>query len=141
MRVLIADDSSTMRTILRRALEGLGVGGVIEAADGLQAIELFKASHGFDLIVTDWNRPGKTGIELVHEIRAIDTHVPIVMITTESEKTRVVEAIQAGVSDYLIKPFATERLLATLKRFISGYVHSALDQRDGMPTICGSSAR
>src|SRR5947208_1834578 len=105
MRVLLADDSSTMRTIIRRALESLGVTGTIEAADGLQAIEMFKASNGFDLVLTDWNMPGKTGMELIHEIRALDANVPIVMITTEAEKMRVLEAIQAGVSDYLIKPF------------------------------------
>ena len=119
MRVLLADDSSTMRTIIRRALESLGVTGTVEAADGLQAIEMFKASNGFDLVLTDWNMPGKTGMELIHEIRAIDANVPIVMITTEAEKMRVLEAIKAGVSDYLIKPFTTDLLRAKLELFIA----------------------
>jgi len=119
MRVLLADDSGTMRTIIKRSLESLGVSGAVEAADGLQAIELFKTGGGFELVLTDWNMPGKTGIEVVREIRALDGKVPIVMVTTEAEKTRVMEAIQAGVSDYLVKPFTTEVLRAKLERFTS----------------------
>jgi two-component system chemotaxis response regulator CheY len=117
MRVLLADDSGTMRTIIRRSLESLGVTGAVEAADGLQAIELFKAGKGFDLILTDWNMPGKTGVDVAREIRALDPHVPIVMVTTEAEKSRVLEAIQAGVSDYLVKPFSTEALRKKLEKF------------------------
>ncbi|HMC11455.1 MAG TPA: response regulator, partial [Pirellulaceae bacterium] len=117
MRVLLADDSGTMRTIIRRSLESLGVTGAVEAADGLQAIELFKAGNGFDLVFTDWNMPGKSGLEVVREIRALDPRVPIVMVTTEAEKSRVLEAIQAGVSDYLIKPFTTELLRKKLEQF------------------------
>ena len=116
MRVLLVDDSATMRTIIRRSLESLGFTGTIEAADGLQAIEQFKAG-GIDLILTDWNMPGKTGIELVHEIRALDQTVPIVMVTTEAERGRVLEAIEAGVSDYLVKPISTELLKTRLARF------------------------
>jgi two-component system chemotaxis response regulator CheY len=119
MRVLLADDSGTMRTIIKRSLASLGVSGAVEAADGLQAIELFKTGGGFELVLTDWNMPGKTGIEVVREIRALDDKVPIVMVTTEAEKTRVMEAIQAGVSDYLVKPFTTEVLRAKLERFTS----------------------
>jgi two-component system chemotaxis response regulator CheY len=117
MRVLLADDSGTMRTIIRRALESLGVTTATEACDGLQAVELFKVGAGFDLVVTDWNMPGKSGIEVVREIRALDKHVPIVMVTTESDKSRVMEAIAAGVSDYLIKPFTTELLRKKLERY------------------------
>lgn len=118
MRVLLADDSGTMRTIIRRSLESVGVGTVVEAADGLQALELFKAGAGFDLVLTDWNMPGKTGIELIRDIRAIDKKTPIVMITTEAEKSRVIEAIQAGVTDYLVKPFTTDVLRAKLEKFV-----------------------
>jgi two-component system, chemotaxis family, chemotaxis protein CheY len=119
MRVLLADDSGTMRAIIRRSLESLGVTGAVEAADGLQAIELFKAGNGFDLVLTDWNMPGKTGIEVAREIRAVDANVPIVMVTTEADKSRVLEAIQAGVSDYLVKPFTTDTLRQKLERFTS----------------------
>ena len=117
MRVLLADDSEIMRMIIRRALESLGVTGILEAADGLQAIEMFRASNGFNLVVTDWNMPGKSGIELIHEIRALDPQVPIVMITVEADHDRVREAIQAGVSDYLIKPFTTDLLRSKLELF------------------------
>jgi two-component system chemotaxis response regulator CheY len=105
-----------MRTIIRRSLESLGVTGAVEAVDGIQALQLFKEG-GFDLILTDWNMPGKTGIELAREVRALDKKIPIVMITTEAERTRVLEAIQAGVSDYLVKPFTTEVLKQKLERF------------------------
>src|SRR5438270_12181715 len=114
MRVLLADESHTMRSIVRRALESLGVRKIVEAIDGPQALEMLKASRGFNLIVTDWNMPVKSGGELIHEIRALDPDVPIVMITSEADKWRVLEAIKAGVSDDLIKPFTTELLRSKL---------------------------
>lgn len=114
MRVLIADDSATMRTIIRRSLEGLAFTNTVEAPDGIQAIHKFNEG-GIDLVLTDWNMPGKTGLEVVREIRAIDKKVPIIMVTTEAEKTRVVEAIQAGVSDYLVKPFTADVLKKKLE--------------------------
>ena len=118
MRVLLADESHTMRSIVRRALESLGVRKTVEASDGPQALEMLKASRGFNLIVTDWNMPVKSGGELIHEIRALDPDVPIVMITSEADKWRVLEAIKAGVSDYLIKPFTTELLRSKLEQFV-----------------------
>jgi two-component system chemotaxis response regulator CheY len=116
IRVLIADDSGTMRTIIRRSLESIGITNPVEAADGTQAISMFQAGQ-FDLVLTDWNMPGKSGLEVARAIRAQDKQVPIVMITTESEKTRVVEAIQAGVSDYLVKPFTPDGLRSKLEKF------------------------
>jgi two-component system chemotaxis response regulator CheY len=116
-RVLLADDSGTMRTIIRRSLESLGVTGTIEAADGNQAVAAFKPGE-FDLVLTDWNMPGKTGIEVTRSIRAVDKQVPIIMVTTEAEKARVLEAIQAGISDYLTKPFTTDLLRQKLDKFL-----------------------
>jgi two-component system, chemotaxis family, chemotaxis protein CheY len=116
-RVLLADDSGTMRTIIRRSLESLGVASVVEAADGTQAVATFKPG-GFDLVLTDWNMPGKTGVEVARAIREVDKKIPIVMITTEAEKARVLEALQAGVSDYLVKPFTTEKLKEKLEKFV-----------------------
>lgn len=116
-RVLLADDSGTMRTIIRRSLEALGVKGTTEAADGLQAVSLFNPGE-FDLVLTDWNMPGKNGLEVVQDIRGRDAKIPIVMITTESERARVVEAIKAGVSDYLVKPFTTDGLREKLVKFV-----------------------
>ncbi len=70
----------------------------------------------FDLVLTDWNMPGKTGLEVIKEIRAKDAKVPIIMITTEAEKSRVLAAIQAGVSDYLVKPFTPDTLREKLAK-------------------------
>ena len=117
MRVLLADDSGTMRTIIRRTLESFGVTNTVETGDGLEALELYKSTGGFDLILTDWNIRGKSGLELVREIRALDKQVPIVMVTTESEKSRVLEAIAAGVTDYLVKPFTSDALRKKLERY------------------------
>lgn len=117
IRVLLADDSGTMRTIIRRSLEALGVKDPVEANDGLQAVSLFQPGQ-FDLVLTDWNMPQKNGLEVVRAIRAQDGKIPIVMITTESERAQVVEAIKAGVSDYLVKPFTTEELRTKLERFV-----------------------
>jgi two-component system chemotaxis response regulator CheY len=116
MRVLLADDSRTMRTIIRRSLNLMDGMSIVEAADGLEAIDLFKSGK-FDLVLTDWNMPGKTGLEVVRAIRDSDKNVPIIMITTEAERGRVVVAIQAGVSDYLVKPFTAEVLQKKLDKF------------------------
>ncbi len=114
-RVLVADDSSTMRKIIIRSLQAVGIPSAVEAADGAEAVAVFKPGH-FDLVLTDWNMPGKSGLDVVKEIRAKDPKVPIIMITTEAEKGRVVQAIQAGVSDYLVKPFTPETLREKLEK-------------------------
>ena len=114
-RVLVADDSSTMRKIILRSLNAVGVPSAVEAADGEDAVKLFKPGE-FDLILTDWNMPGKNGLEVTQDIRAKDPNVPIIMVTTEAEKTRVLEAIQAGVSDYLVKPFTADTLREKLEK-------------------------
>jgi len=108
-RVLVADDSSTMRKIIIRSLQAVGVPTAVEAADGNEAVSLFSPGQ-CDMVLTDWNMPGKTGIEVVQAIRAQDPKVPIIMVTTEAEKARVMQAIQAGVSDYLVKPFTADTL-------------------------------
>lgn len=114
-RVLVADDSSTMRKIILRSLQAVGVTETVEAQDGAEAVALFKPGQ-FDLVLTDWNMPGKSGLEVIQEIRAQDSKVPIIMVTTEAEKGRVLQAIQAGVSDYLIKPFTADTLREKLEK-------------------------
>jgi two-component system chemotaxis response regulator CheY len=104
-----------MRKIILRSLQAVGVSTATEAADGAEALALFKPGD-FDLVLTDWNMPGKTGLEVVQEIRAQDANVPIIMITTEAEKGRVMQAIQAGVSDYLVKPFTADTLREKLDK-------------------------
>jgi len=114
-RVLVADDSSTMRKIILRSLQAVGVKDVAEAADGQEAIALF-APGKFDLILTDWNMPGMTGLDLLKAIRAQDAQIPVIMVTTEAEKSRILEAIQAGVTDYLVKPFQPDALREKLEK-------------------------
>ncbi|MHB8899465.1 MAG: response regulator [Thermoguttaceae bacterium] len=114
-RVLVADDSSTMRKIILRSLQAVGVTDATEAADGTEAVALFKPGE-YQMVLTDWNMPGKTGLEVIQEIRAQDANVPIIMITTEAEKGRVMQAIQAGVSDYLVKPFTADTLREKLEK-------------------------
>ncbi len=114
-RVLVADDSSTMRKIILRSLQAVGVTEVTEAADGTEAVAMFKPGE-FEMVLTDWNMPGKTGLEVVEEIREMDKDIPIIMVTTEAEKGRVLQAIQAGVSDYLVKPFTADTLREKLEK-------------------------
>ena len=114
-KALVADDSSTMRKIIIRSLQAVGVTDTVEACDGDEAVQLFEMGK-FDLVLTDWNMPGKNGLEVVQAIREIDKDVTIMMVTTEGEKARVIEAIQAGVNDYLVKPFTAEMLREKLEK-------------------------
>lgn len=114
-RVLVADDSSTMRKIIFRSLQAVGVTDIAEAADGTEAVALF-APGKFDMVLTDWNMPGMTGLEVLKAIRAQDQQIPVIMVTTEAEKSRVLEAIQAGVTDYLVKPFTPDTLREKLEK-------------------------
>ena len=118
MRVLVADDSRLMRKVISRALDALGVTDVCEAVDGVEAIEAFGRGK-FDLVLTDWNMPDKTGLEVLKEIRGQGSNVPVIMITTESDERRIKEAIQAGVTDYLAKPFDTSKIREKLQKYIS----------------------
>jgi two-component system chemotaxis response regulator CheY len=115
-RVLIVDDAATMRKIILRLLAAMGPFEVIEAADGDDALSLFQASR-FDLVLTNWNMPGRDGLSLVREIRRVNRSVPVIMVTTESEKSRVLQAIEAGVSDYIVKPFTADTLQQKVRRF------------------------
>ncbi|MBX3414253.1 MAG: response regulator [Pirellulales bacterium] len=119
MNVLVADDSRMMRNVIRRCLESLGVGSVLEAEDGAEALRVF-SDNSVDMVITDWNMPNKTGLELLREIRERGSKVPVLMVTTEAEKSRIIEAAQAGVSDYLAKPFDNETLRQKLEKFGCG---------------------
>ena len=115
-KVLVVDDSGTLRKIIIRALNSAGMSDTVEAGDGVEALGAFQKSP-FSLVLTDWNMPNKSGLELTKDIRSLGSKVPIFMITTESEKTRVVEAIQAGITDYLVKPFTQEQLQEKLTKY------------------------
>jgi len=117
MTVLVVDDSGTLRTIQKRCLNKLGVTDVVEEEDGLKALHKFEAGS-FDLVVTDWNMPNMDGLTLLKEIRKRNALIPVVMVTTEAERSRVMEAVAAGVSDYLVKPFTSEGLREKLKKWV-----------------------
>lgn len=120
-KVLVVDDSGTMRKIILRSLNALGVTDVVEAGDGSDGLDLFNQQQ-FDIVLTDWNMPRMTGLELLKAIRGSGSTIPVVLITTEAEKGRVLEAVQAGVSDYLVKPFETEGLRQKLRKFVAAGV-------------------
>ncbi|MCO6043799.1 response regulator [Aeoliella sp. ICT_H6.2] len=115
IKALIADDSGVMRKIIVRAATAAGISEITEAVDGADAIAKFGQEH-FDLVLTDWNMPNKSGLEVIQEIRDTGSTVPIIMVTTEGEKASVLQAIQAGVSDYLTKPFEADALLAKIEK-------------------------
>lgn len=117
LKVLVADDSGVMRKILIRALNACGVSDIVEAGDGAEAISLFE-KQPFDLVLTDWNMPNKTGLEVLQSIRGAGSQAPVIMITTEAEASRVKEAIAAGVTDYLAKPFENDMLRAKLDKLV-----------------------
>ena len=117
MKVLLVDDSKTMRNIQRKVLTALNVTDFSEAGDGLEALSCIASTPGgFNLILIDWNMPNMDGHTLVQKIRQTDKSTPLIMCTTEAEKTRVVEAIKAGVNNYVIKPFTPETLIDKVKQ-------------------------
>jgi two-component system, chemotaxis family, chemotaxis protein CheY len=112
MRILIVDDFSTMRRIVKNLLGDLGFTNTAEADDGKTAWPMLETGE-FDFVVTDWNMPGMTGIELLRLIRSSPktAKIPVLMVTAEAQKSQIIEAAQAGVNGYIIKPFTA----ATLK--------------------------
>ena len=115
MRIMLVDDSRTIRNIQKNVLKQLGHTDVVEAADGVEALARF-GEQVPDLMFVDWNMPNMDGITLVHKIREVNKTVPIIMCTTEAEKSRVLEAIKAGVNNYIVKPFTVESLAEKIKQ-------------------------
>ncbi len=111
MKILIVDDFSTMRRIIKNLLRDLGFTNTHEADDGTTALPMLK-SGDFDFLVTDWNMPGMTGIDLLKEIRADASlaSLPTLMVTAEAKRDQIVEAAQAGVNGYVVKPFTAQVL-------------------------------
>ncbi|MBS1156354.1 MAG: histidine kinase [Proteobacteria bacterium] len=117
MRILVVDDFSTMRRIVRNLLKELGFSNVDEAEDGQIALHKLKNGH-FDFIVSDWNMPNMTGIELLKAVRADPQlkHIPLMMVTAEAKKENIIEAATAGASGYIVKPFTAATLDEKLKK-------------------------
>jgi two-component system chemotaxis response regulator CheY len=111
MKILVVDDMSTMRRIVKNILKQLGFANVEEAENGQEGLDKLKAG-GFGFVVSDWNMPVMTGIEMLRAIRA-DAAIkalPVLMVTAEAQQENLVEAVKAGVSNYIVKPFTAETL-------------------------------
>lgn len=111
MKILVVDDFSTMRRIIKNLLRDLGFNNTQEADDGLTALPKLQ-SGDFDFLVTDWNMPGMQGIDLLKAVRADPklSKLPVLMVTAEAKKEQIVEAAQAGVNGYIVKPFTAGTL-------------------------------
>ncbi|MBN2560655.1 MAG: response regulator [Phycisphaerae bacterium] len=109
MKILLVDDSRTIRNIQKNTLKTLGHEDVVEAGDGLEALAHL-AKESVDLMLVDWNMPNMDGITLIKRVREKDQQTPIIMVTTEAEKSRVLEAVKAGVNNYVVKPFTADTL-------------------------------
>ncbi|MBI2400242.1 MAG: chemotaxis response regulator CheY [Deltaproteobacteria bacterium] len=111
MKILVVDDFSTMRRIIKNILREIGYNNVDEADDGSTALEKLKSAK-FDFVVTDWNMPNMPGIELLKAIRSDDVlkDTPVLMVTAEAAKENVVTAVAAGVNNYIVKPFTAAAL-------------------------------
>ena len=117
MKVLVVDDFSTMRRIVKNLLRDLGFTNISEADDGSTALPMLQGGD-FDFVVTDWNMPGMQGIDLLKAIRADDSlkHIPVLMVTAEAKKEQIVMAAQAGVNGYIVKPFTAATLKTKLDK-------------------------
>lgn len=119
MKVLLVDDSRTIRNIQKNVLKQIGHTDITEAADGVEALQRIGETRP-DLVLIGWNMPKMDGITLVRKIRETDKDLVLIMCTTEAEKRRVIEAIKAGVNSYIVKPFTsdtlTEKINATLAK-------------------------
>ncbi|ATD68807.1 response regulator [Luteimonas chenhongjianii] len=111
MRILVVDDFSTMRRIVKNLLSDLGFNNTVEAEDGNSAMAVLR-QDAVELVITDWNMPGMTGIELLREIRADARFrtLPVLMVTAEAKREQIIEAAQTGVNGYIIKPFTAQTL-------------------------------
>jgi two-component system chemotaxis response regulator CheY len=117
MKILIVDDFSTMRRIIKNLLRDLGFTNTAEADDGTTALPMLEGGQ-FDFVITDWNMPGMTGIDLLKAIRANDRlkSLPILMVTAEAKRDQIIAAAQAGVNGYVVKPFTAAALQEKIEK-------------------------
>ena len=120
MQILVVDDFSTMRRIIKGLLQDLGYANITEADDGQTALPLLKEG-AFDLLITDWNMPGMHGVELLRQVRADQrlATLPVLMLTAEAKREQIVEAAQAGVNGYVIKPFTAAVLKEKIEKIFA----------------------
>jgi two-component system chemotaxis response regulator CheY len=119
LKFLVVDDFSTMRRIIKNLLHDLGYSNVTEADDGKTALPMLQAGN-FDFLITDWNMPGMPGLDLIKAVRADArlAKMPVLMLTAEAKRDQIIEAAQAGVNGYVIKPFTAETLKEKLDKIL-----------------------
>lgn len=117
MRVLVVDDFATMRRIVKNVLKQIGFTNIDEADDGKSALKELK-KEAYDLVLCDWNMPEMPGIDLLVAVRADDQlkEIPFVMVTAEAQKDNILEAVKAGVTNYVVKPFTADTVEQKLKK-------------------------
>ncbi|MCI6217547.1 MAG: chemotaxis response regulator CheY [Helicobacter sp.] len=117
MKLLVVDDSSTMRRIIKNTLQRLGYDDILEAENGLEAWGILDGTGGINVLITDWNMPEMNGLNLVKKVRADERYkdIPIIMVTTEGGKAEVITALKAGVNNYIVKPFTPQVLKEKLE--------------------------
>lgn len=117
MKILIVDDFSTMRRIIKNLLRDLGFSNTYEADDGVTALPMLK-NGDFQFLVTDWNMPGMTGIDLLKAVRSDEKlrTLPVLMVTAEAKRDQIIEAAQAGVNGYVVKPFTAQALKEKIEK-------------------------
>lgn len=117
MKILVVDDFSTMRRIIKNLLRDLGFSNADEADDGNSALPMLKTGK-YDFLITDWNMPGMTGIDLLRNLRADDAlkNLPVLMVTAEAKRDQIVAAAQAGVNGYVVKPFTAAVLKEKIEK-------------------------
>ncbi|HTV78432.1 MAG TPA: chemotaxis response regulator CheY [Steroidobacteraceae bacterium] len=121
MKFLVVDDYLSMRRMVKSVLNDLGYSNVTEADDGSTALPLLRDGE-FDFLITDWNMPGMPGLDLLKAVRANQrlAKLPVLMVTAEAKREQIVEAVQAGVNGYIIKPFTAEVLKEKLAKILNG---------------------
>ena len=118
MKALVVDDSAVMRKVLIGALGRANITDVDQAADGQEAVTATD-SKDYDLVLMDWNMPNMLGIDAVRAIRANGKTMPIIMVTTEAEKSRVIDALKAGAQNYVIKPFEPATIVSKIQEVLA----------------------
>jgi two-component system chemotaxis response regulator CheY len=118
MKALVVDDSGVMRKVLIGALGRAEITEVDQAADGKEAVDAVMTTD-YNLVLMDWNMPNMLGIDAVRAIRAAGKTMPIIMVTTEAEKTRVIEALKAGANNYIIKPFEPTTIVSKIQEVLA----------------------
>jgi len=121
MSILIVDDFSTMRKIVKNILKQLGYENILEAEDGVSALEVLKREK-IQFIISDWNMPQMSGIELLKTVRATEAwkDLPFLMVTAEGQKENVIEAVKNKVNNYIVKPFSPETLMEKINKIFEG---------------------